>query len=201
MPFRPNRFTPGRPAARLVALAALCALLSACGSVAFQSAPSPSPEPSEPPTEVPVEPTTVPATPVPTPAYDFLASSPLVGSPQDTPEGTFELYLRDAISQAVQLQHKRADIRIHYDDPEILEQDLGGLVVDVDLIEDRSTFTYATDADISATYEVDVDILLTYGDGSTRPSQCNWTATLEKIDETWYVINPSDLPIFVNCTN
>ena len=186
----------------ILASAGLLALMTACGSLATGSDSPPEAAPAEPSdaTATPAEPAPATATPEPTVVFDFQASSALVGSPQDTPEGTFELYLRDAINQAVRLQHERLDIRIHYEDPEILAQDLGGLVVDVDLIEDRSVFDYATEAEVSVIYEVDIDILITYGDEETNRSQCDWTANLEKIDEVWYVINPSELPLFVNCT-
>ena len=120
----------------ILASAGLLALMTACGSLATGSDSPPEAAPAEPSdaTATPAEPAPATATPEPTVVFDFQASSALVGSPQDTPEGTFELYLRDAINQAVRLQHERLDIRIHYEDPEILAQDLGGLVVDVDLL-------------------------------------------------------------------
>jgi hypothetical protein len=153
------------------------------------------------------EPTPVERVPTVTPApfptlepeqeYENSQISSLTGLPQDTPEGTFELYLRDAIAQQVTLQRERIDMRVRYQEPEILEQDMGGLVTDVVLIEDRSRMNQLTDTRV--VFDVDMDILVTYASGEEEQGLCRWPVNLEEYEGLWYVVNPSELALFVNC--
>jgi hypothetical protein len=152
------------------------------------------------PTPVEAVPTVTPApfpTPEPEPEYDYTRVSSLTGSPQDTPEGTFELYIRDAIAQQVTLQRERIDMRVRYQEPEIVERDVGGLVVDVTLIEDRSRMSELSDTRV--VFDVDMDVLVTYASGETEQGICGWPVNLEQHEGLWYVINPSELALFVNC--
>lgn len=151
------------------------------------------PEPTEVPTEIPEE------TPEPTetPPYNYMEVSALSGEPQDTFEGTFELYLRDAINQIVRLQRERIELRAHYEDPTVLGQDLGGLVVDASILEDRTTFT-TLNAD-SMLAEADFDLTVDYANGDSRVTRCTWNVNIERIEGTWYVVAPAEFPLFVNC--
>jgi hypothetical protein len=186
---------------------ALGLLLAACSSATPQPEP-PSPA-VDPPTEEPspapvVEPTPVPTegpTPVPEPTVEFsyMNISVLEGSPQDTAEGTFELYLRDAIHMTERRQQERLELRSHYEDPSILEQDFGGMVVEVNLIEDRSTVRNASET--NAIVDGDFDVQVTFADDETDFRVCAWEVNLELLDGTWYVINPTELPIFSVCTS
>lgn len=188
----------GLPAGGLIVAAALLTIaLSAC--VAATPPPTPS---TQPPTASPTDtprllPTDAPE-PTPEPAYDFMTSSPIRGQPLDSPEATYELYLRDAIRQTEQIQQKRLTLRLRYEAPGVTTPDLGGLVVSVRLLEDRSTFTMPNDN--TAIFSGDFDLLVTFADQSTAMRYCTWMVTLERTrNGTWYVINPSELPLFSVC--
>jgi len=144
------------------------------------------------------EPTPIPS-PTPTPVYDYLTVSSLAGAPQDTPEGTFELYLRDSIAQQAALQRQKVSMRAHYQDPEILKQDLGGLVVDIKLIEDRSKAVELSEN--SVLYNADIDIEVTFADQETRLQRCNFPVNLEKVGQLWYVVKPKELLVFEVCVS
>ena len=142
---------------------------------------------------------TVESTPTSEPTPDYTDLSSLESAAQDTPEGTFELYLRDAIAQQVSLQREKLDLRLRYQEPTTLVQDLGGLVLNVELIEDRSKISVLRET--SATYEVDIDVRITFADLDTSTQTCMWTLNLEKAGDYWYVVNPKELLLFVNCTS
>lgn len=200
---REKAFRPVR--AGVIVTAALMLVLAAC-SAATPAGETPGGEggatetSAGEPTAVEAVPTVTPApfpTPEPEPEYDYSRVSSLIGSPQDTPEGTFELYLRDAIAQQVTLQREKIDMRVRYQDPEIVEQDMGGLVTDITLIEDRSRMTELSDTRV--VFDVDMDVQVTYASGETEQGVCGWPVNLEQYEGLWYVVNPSELALFVNC--
>lgn len=188
----------GLQALALVGAAALLVVaLAACASETPAPTPSPPPPPTARPTTTPRPlPTTAPEPTVETP-YDFMSVSPLSGKPQESPEATFELYLRDSISQTERLQQKRVALRLRYEVPNVTTQDLPGLVIGVKLMEDRSTYTLPTEN--TAVYMGDFDVQVTFADQSTGMRYCAWTVNLERVRGTWYVINPSELPLFSVC--
>jgi hypothetical protein len=179
-------------------------VLVACGGEVQSAESTPEVEPTA--TKVPSAPTVVP-TPtsptttnttntIPAPDYGDILSMPSVAA--DTPEGTFELYLQDAIAQQISIQREKLDMRMRYQHPTTLLEDAGGLVLDVELLENRSRRTVLREKD--ATFEVEIDVRVTFADGDTSTQSCAWTVSLQKDDdELWYVVNPRELLLFINC--
>lgn len=205
----PDRPSPATPTRRfgLCVLYALCAtgglllvgvVMAACAGVPTEAptdepptdepTPADTDTPEAPPTEVPT------ATLAPTPDYTDMLSLPSLAA--DTPEETFERYLLESLTQQASLQREKLDMRIRYQNPTTLLQDLGGLILDIELVENRSRRTVLREA--SATFEVEIDIRITYADGDTSTQTCAWTTTLQRSSETWYVVNPSPLAL-TNC--
>ena len=193
--------SPRRGFAWMAGAAFLVVLFSACaGEPAQTAAPTEEPTATPPPTptqtEIPPTPTPVPTpTPIPTPDYEDLSS--LASFAVDSPEGTFELYLRDSIAQQISLQREKIDIRIRYQNPSTLLQDAGGLIINVELIQDRSKRTILRES--SATFEVDIDIRITFANLDTNSQTCTFTVNLEKVGELWYVVSPREFPLFFSC--
>lgn len=170
-------------------------VLGACGGEVLSADASPTAEPTA--TVMP-SPTVVPTTPtaIPTADYSDILSMPSVAA--DTPEATFELYLQDAIAQQISIQREKLDMRMRYQAPPTLLEDAGGLVLDIELLENRSRRTILREKD--ATFEVEIDIRVTFADGDSSTQSCAWTVTLEKSDaELWHVVNPRELLLFVDC--
>ena len=178
----------------ILAMAISLLVLGACGGEVLSADASPTAEPTA--TAMP-SPTVVPTpTAIPTPSYGDILSMPSVAA--DTPEATFELYLRDAIAQQISIQREKLDMRMRYQAPPTLLQDAGGLVLDIELLENRSRRTILRERD--ATFEVEIDVRVTFADGDTSTQSCAWTVALEKTDaELWYVVNPRELLLFINC--
>ena len=88
------------------------------------------------------------------------------------------------VAQQVALQRERVDMRVRYQDPEIMEQDMGGLISDIDLIEDRSRMSSLGDTQV--VYDVDVDIVVTFANGEQEQGVCGWPVNLELYEGLWY---------------
>lgn len=141
--------------------------------------------------------------PLPTPrSGQFIGTQP-VSQAASAPEATFQRYIRDSIAAQVALQQAKIAMRERYQDPNITEQDLGGIVTDISVLEDRTTFTLPRE-DVSNA-KVDFDIRLTYADGDSETRTCLYEVHLQQAvntqgDAVWYVINPDAFPVFLSCS-
>lgn len=119
---------------------------------------------------------------------------------QDSPEATWEGYLRDMIA----FQNERNDARLtlvrRYQNPEHTAQNVGGTVEEVVLIEDRSVFD-KNSAGTAASSLVDFDVRVTFLDGDTQTKKCTFTVELQysEADGVWYVISPRGLDTDTLC--
>lgn len=169
--------------------------LAACG-LSEEAEPTPVPPSATPrPTDAP-DPTDVP-TPTAAPTLDYSDVLTLPSRAAETPEETFDMYLNDSIEQQVSIRREKLDMRARYQNPSAFLQELEGLVLDIELIENRSRRTILREA--NSTFEVEIDVRVTFADGDTSTLTCAWLTNLEKSGNRWYVVNPTELLLFDNC--
>ncbi|HEC24162.1 MAG TPA: hypothetical protein ENI95_14720 [Chloroflexi bacterium] len=139
-----------------------------------------------------------PLNPIPTPLPAEDVGGEAISAAQDTPEGTWENYLRDMIAEQVSDRQQKLRLLERYQDPDITQQNLGGLVEDIDLVEDRTEFTISSG---TATADAEFDIRLHYANGDTDTRTCRLNVGMEfdEEDGVWYVLNPAPLQIFSVC--
>ena len=143
--------------------------------------------------------------PIPTPIKGENVGDAPDSQAAATPEETFSRYIDDSIAALVAGQSQKLSLRARFQNPEQTEKDLGGLLSEVNILEDRTKIKKVTDTSTNATANVDIDIRVKWADGDTESFTCNYAVTLQsgenKEGETvWYVINPDAFPVFVNCT-
>jgi len=134
--------------------------------------------------------------PTPLPAEDVGVGAQ--SAAEDTPEGTWENYVRDIIAEQVARQESKLSLYERYQKPGITEQNLGGIVTDIDLVEDRTEFNTS---ETLASSNVEFDIRLTYANGDTDTRTCRFPISLEydSDKEVWFVVNPDALAVFAVC--
>jgi len=138
--------------------------------------------------------------PIPEPIEGEEVGAEARGAAGKTPEATWEDYLRDSISFQVARQGDKITLGERYQNPDHLAQNLGGLVRDIQLVQDRTIFSISGQGTIaSATTDFDVRVTFADGDSETRTCVYNVQLELDKEDEVWYVINPAALDIFTFC--
>ena len=120
-----------------------------------------------------------------------------------TPEETFSRYINDSIAAQVALQQQKINMRQRYQNPDQTLQDLGGLLTEISILEDRTKTSQVNDNNANA--NVDTDVRIVFADGDTETRVCKYQVVLQsgknaKGDTVWYVINPDAFPIFVSCT-
>jgi hypothetical protein len=119
------------------------------------------------------------------------------------PEQTFDRYIHDSIAAQVALQQAKINMRERYQNPGVTVQDLGGIVTEISVLEDRTTFTLPKQ-DVSNAH-ADFDIRLTFADGDTETRTCRYDVNMQQGTNTagaavWYVINPDAFPVFNSCS-
>jgi hypothetical protein len=136
--------------------------------------------------------------PLPTPLPAEEVGSQAQAGAMDTPEGTWSNYLRDIIAEQVAQRVSKINLLERYQNPAITRQNLGGLVRNILLVEDRTTFTISGGA---ASATTDFDIRLEYANGDVETRTCSFPVRLEKdaASGIWYVLNPEALQIFSVC--
>lgn len=117
----------------------------------------------------------------------------------DTPEGTWESYVRDAIAEQVSAQIARINMLERYEDPAITRQNLAGTVTDIDLVEDRTEFNTNGNT-ASAQAEFDVKLTFANGDSDTRTCRFAVGMNFSEEDGVWYMANPQALAVFSVCS-
>jgi hypothetical protein len=138
--------------------------------------------------------------PLPTPRPGIDVGSGARSVAKDTPEGTWDSYVQDTIAEQVANQEAKITILERYEDPDITVQNLGGLVRDIDLVEDRTEFNVGP-ADTVANVNAEFEIRITFTNGDTDTRTCRFPASLQfdEEDGVWYIVNPTELAVFVVC--
>lgn len=141
--------------------------------------------------------------PIPTPRKGEPVGTAPVSQAAAKPEDTFSRYIRDSIAAQVALQQAKIAIRERYQDPGITVQDVGGIVTDISILDDRTKFTVPK-VNVSNAH-VEFDVRLTYADGDTESRTCRYEVNMQQGqnqtgDSVWYVINPDAFPVFASCT-
>ena len=138
--------------------------------------------------------------PTPLPAED-VGEQALSGAKESFQE-TWNNYLRDIIAEQVADRQQKLNLLQRYENPDITEQNLGGLLSDIDLVEDRTAFNVINNNTIaSGTTEFDVRLIFLNGDADTRTCRYFVSLELNADDGVWYVINPAPLQVFANCSS
>jgi hypothetical protein len=136
--------------------------------------------------------------PIPTPIPAEDVGEEAQEAAQDTPEATWDNYVRDIIAEQVAHQKSKLSLDERYQRPDVTEQNLGGIVTDIDLLEDRTEFDAS---DTYATVNAEFDVKLNYANGDSESRTCRFTIGMEyhADSETWYVVNPEALAVFAVC--
>ncbi len=121
-----------------------------------------------------------------------------------TPEETWSRYLADSFGALVAQQSQKLELRRRYQNPELTKEDVGGLLAEIKILEDRTTIKKVTDKSTNATANVDTDVRVVWVDGDQESFTCKYAVTLqlaenEDGDPVWYIINPDSFPLFVSC--
>jgi hypothetical protein len=122
-----------------------------------------------------------------------------------TPEETASRYLKDSLGSLVAQQTQKIELRERYQNPSQTVEDLGGLLTEISVLEDRTEVKKVNENSTNATANVDLDVRVTWADGDTESFTCKYAVTLQQAEnddeeEVWYVINPDAFPLFVNCS-
>ncbi len=136
--------------------------------------------------------------PIPTPLPAVDVGEEAQAAAVDSPEGTWENYVRDIIAEQVLRQESKLTMFERYQRPETTAQNLGGIVTDIDLVEDRTSFNTTPS---SASANAEFDIRLTFANGDTDTRTCRFPIALEydQEKEVWFVVNPDALAVFAVC--
>jgi hypothetical protein len=178
----------------------LALAVTGCGVLGGGNAPADSgAEPTATLTPRPNEPE-APENPRPTPRPDEDVGEQSLAGARDSYQETWNNYLRDSIAEQVADREQKISILERYQNPGILAANSGGLVEDISLLEDRTTFNLSNNGTFASAV-ANFDVRLTYVDGDTESRTCtpNVQIEFEPDDGLWYVINPAELQIFVNC--
>jgi hypothetical protein len=180
----------------VLAAATVILVLSACS---LPGGGSSGPEPTARPTDRPAQPEDV-ANPVPTPLPAENVGGEALSGAKDTYQETWNNYLRDSIAEQVADRQQKLAMLQRYENPSITDQNLGGLVEDIDLVEDRTVFNLTNQGNI-ASGNTEFDVRLTYANGDTDTRTCTPFVSMEREadDGLWYVVNPTQLQIFAVC--
>lgn len=179
--------------------AAVTALLAACSSAPVGGVnPTPLPTSTPPPEVIPAG-----GNPIPTPIIGENVGTAPDSQAAAVPEESFKRYINDSIAGLVAIQVQKITIRQRYQNPSQTEQDLGGLLTAVNILEDRTKIKKVTDTSTNATANADIDVRITWADGDTQSFTCKYAVTLQAAENAnretvWYVINPDVFPIFAN---
>lgn len=139
---------------------------------------------------------------IPTPIEGEDVGEEISSQAAGTPQETYDRYIVASIAGQVNAQKDKIDMRQRYQDPEITKQDLGGLVTEISILEDRTEVDQPTDN--AATAQVDMDIRVQYADGDTESRTCSYTVSMQRStnedeEDVWYVVNPDAFPVFFSC--
>ena len=139
--------------------------------------------------------------PIPTPIEGENVGSAPSSQAATTPEETFSRYLKDSLGALVAQQNQKLEMRQRYQNPEQTKEDLGGLLAEINVLEDRTKIKKVAETSTNATANVDMDVRVSWADGDQETFTCGYAVTLQQAENdkgevVWYVINPDSFPIF-----
>ncbi len=140
--------------------------------------------------------------PIPTPVTGTDVGNAPDSQAAVTPDDTYKRYINDSIAALVDSQKQKINMRQRYQNPDQTKLDLGGLLTDISILEDRTEVKQVNDH--SANANVDMDVRIKYADGDLQSFSCAYKVALQSAVNAqsatvWYVINPDLFPIFSNC--
>lgn len=141
--------------------------------------------------------------PIPTPIEGENVGDAPSSQAAATPEETFSRYLKDSLGALVAQQRQKLELRQRYQNPEQTKEDLGGLLSEINVLEDRTKIKKVTDTSTNATANVEMDVRVVWADGDQESFTCKYAVTLQQAENeagetVWYVINPDSFPIFAS---
>lgn len=113
---------------------------------------------------------------------------------------TWNNYLRDIIAEQVADRQQKLELLQRYENPRITSENAEGLVNDIDLVEDRTTFNVTGNQNVAGS-QSEFDVRVTYLNGDTETLTCSMPVQIElnAEDGLWYVLNPAPLQVFAVC--
>jgi len=141
--------------------------------------------------------------PIPTPIKGVDVGNDPTSQAAANPEDTYKRYIKDSIAALVDAQQQKINMRERYQNPGQTKLDLGGLLTEISILEDRTTIKQVNDNNANA--KVDMDVRIKYADGDVQSFACIYQVVLQSAVNAqnatvWYVINPDVFPIFVSCS-
>src|SRR5262245_51335707 len=107
--------------------------------------------------------------PTPRPAEDVGTTAD--SAAKDTYQATWEAYLRDSIAAQNQQEQIKLSMIQRYEKPGITVQNTGGLIKEIELLEDRTVFNLLNSATTASSLS-EFDIRITFVDGDTDTRTC-----------------------------
>jgi hypothetical protein len=141
--------------------------------------------------------------PIPTPIVGVDVGTAPDSQAAATPDDTYKRYINDSIAALVSSQKQKINMRQRYQNPDQTKLDLGGLVTEISILEDRTKIKEVNDKNANAV--VDMDVRIKYADGDLQSFVCKYQVAMQSALNTknvsvWYVINPDVFPVFLSCT-
>lgn len=137
--------------------------------------------------------------PIPTPVVGESVGTAPDSQAAAVPEETYKRYINDSIAALVDAQQQKINMRQRYQSPEQTKLDLGGLLTEISILEDRTEISKPSDS--SANANVSMDVRIKYADGDLNSYTCQYQVVMQsgtngKNETVWYVINPDVFPAF-----
>lgn len=122
------------------------------------------------------------------------------GQAADSYQATWDAYLRDSIAVANLERTNKIGLLERYELPSITAKNLNGILKQIDLVQDRTTFSLNASGG-RADSNAEFDVKLTYANGDTDTRTCKIAVAIEKDPDTnkWFMINPGPLEVFAIC--
>jgi hypothetical protein len=136
--------------------------------------------------------------PLPTPRPGEEVGAQAVSAAKDTPEGTWEGYLRDIVASRVAQMESRIALLERYENPDHTVQNLGGTWQNLALLEDRTE--WRINGRMASSF-VDFDVRVTFANGDTDTRRCRFELFMQHDsgDGVWYVLSPRGLDAEFYC--
>jgi hypothetical protein len=139
--------------------------------------------------------------PLPTPLPAEQIGSSTKSQAKDSYQATWDSYLRDSIAAGNQIEDVKISMYQRYEKPSNTAQNLGGLLKQTDLLQDRTKFNVSANNTASALADFDVKITFANGDTDTRHCKPQVAIELNPDDKLWYVLNPAPLAVLSICSS
>lgn len=118
----------------------------------------------------------------------------------DTLEGTWDAFLRDSVAVAARRMQDRVYFESLYQRPDLVIANGGGVMADVDLVEDRTEFELSN-SDTLGSSNVEYDVRVSFVNGNSSLLTCRYNIQIERdpAGGLWWVINPRPLDVTSFC--